>query len=97
MTDIAKALADNWPGTQWTLNGDAYDGLVWIDQETAKPTEAEIDAAWAAYQARQTILDQIAALEATQTPRRMRDAVAGTDNGWLADLETQIAALRAQL
>lgn len=54
-------------------------------------------AAQAALQPRLTLLAQIAALEATQTPRRIRNAVAGTDGGWLASLETQIAALRAKL
>lgn len=41
---------------------------------------------------------EIAALEATATPRRMREA-ALTDAGraWLADLDAAIAALRAQL
>lgn len=43
------------------------------------------------------INSQIQALEATQTKRRMREALAGTDGGWLANLETQISALRAQL
>lgn len=40
---------------------------------------------------------QIADLEATVTPRRIREAVLGIDGGWLADLNEQIAALRAQL
>jgi hypothetical protein len=40
---------------------------------------------------------QILALEAQQTPRRIRSAIAGTDSGWLAALEAQIVALRAQL
>jgi hypothetical protein len=45
---------------------------------------------------------QIAALEATQTPRRMRDpystdaATANAGRTWLRGLETEIAALRAQ-
>lgn len=43
------------------------------------------------------IKSQISALEALQTPRRIRDAIAGIDNGWIANLETQIADLRAQL
>ena len=38
------------------------------------------------------ILKQIADLEATQTPRRIREG-----GQWLADLEAQIAALRVQL
>lgn len=40
---------------------------------------------------------QIVSLEAQQTPRRIREAALGIDNGWLADLEAQIDALRAQL
>ena len=40
---------------------------------------------------------QVLALEAQQTPRRMREATLGLDNGWLADLESQIEALRTQL
>lgn len=36
-------------------------------------------------------------LEAQQTTRRIREAVLGIDGGWLANLNTQIAALRAQL
>jgi hypothetical protein len=44
-----------------------------------------------------TILEQIATLESTVTQRRLREAALGTDNGWLADIDAQIAALRAQL
>lgn len=40
---------------------------------------------------------QIAELETTVTPRRIREAVLGIDGGWLAALDAQIAALRAQL
>lgn len=40
---------------------------------------------------------EIASLEATITSRRTREAILGTDNGWLANVESQIAALRAQL
>jgi hypothetical protein len=43
------------------------------------------------------IKSDIAALEATITPRRTREAILGTDNGWLAGQEAAIAALRAQL
>lgn len=44
-----------------------------------------------------SILEKIAVLEAKQTPRRSREAVLGVDNGWLKNLNDQIAALRAQL
>lgn len=42
-----------------------------------------------------TIEQQIAALEAQQTPRRIREAI--KDPTWLDALDAQIAALRAQL
>lgn len=47
--------------------------------------------------ANQQVLAQIASLEATITQRRVREAVLGTDNGWLANVEAQIGALRQQL
>ena len=40
---------------------------------------------------------QIVVLEYQQTPRRIREAALGIDNGWLAEIEAQIQALRAQL
>lgn len=43
------------------------------------------------------ILSQIATLESTISERRKREAILGTDNGWLAGIEAQIAALREQL
>jgi hypothetical protein len=43
------------------------------------------------------IKQQIAKLEATITPRRQREAILGIDNGWLADVNAQIATLRAKL
>ena len=45
MIDYALILTANYPGTQWTLNGDTYDGLTWLD-ETPQPTQAELDAQW---------------------------------------------------
>ncbi len=63
------------------------------EEAEAEASEAE----WAAGQARREALKQIAELEATITTRRMREAALGTDNGWLANLDAQIQALRAQL
>ena len=40
---------------------------------------------------------QITSLEATISERRQREAILGTDNGWLAGVNAQIATLRAQL
>lgn len=46
---------------------------------------------------RDTILKQIIELESQVTQRRIREAVLGVDNGWLANIESQIAELRARL
>lgn len=43
----------------------------------------------------EVLLSQIATFEATMTPRRIREAI--KDPTWMNELETQIAALRAQL
>ena len=45
MIDYAAILTANYSGAQWTLNGDTYDGLTWLDS-TPKPTQAELDAQW---------------------------------------------------
>jgi hypothetical protein len=43
--DIPATLTHLHPDAQWTLDGDTYDGLTWLDA-TPKPTEAELLAAW---------------------------------------------------
>lgn len=47
--DYTAVLIANYPGTEWTLNGDTYDGLVWLS-DSAKPIQEELDAAWPAVQ-----------------------------------------------
>lgn len=43
------------------------------------------------------IKSEIAALETSVTPRRQREAILSIDNGWLAEQEAKIEALRATL
>ena len=76
MTDYAAVLTANYAGSEWTLNGDSYDGLTWLS-DTPKPSQQELDAAWPAVQqarqdaeaakvaARQSGLDKLAALGLT--------------------------------
>ena len=45
MIDYPAILNANFPGTQWSLNGETYEGLDWLDV-TPKPTQAELDAMW---------------------------------------------------
>ena len=63
MTDYAAVLSTNYPGAEWTLDGDDYDGLTWLS-DTPKPTQAELDAAWPAVQQQQA--DAVAAKEAAR-------------------------------
>ena len=60
MTDYAAVLTANYPGQEWTLDGDTYEGLTWLS-DTPKPTQAELDAAWPAVQQAQA--DAVAAKE----------------------------------
>lgn len=62
-----------------------FDIYIAPELEPCIPTQAEI------------IIQQIHELEAQITTRRIREAVLGTDNGWLADIDAQIAVLREQL
>lgn len=45
--NYSLVLSTNYATSQWTFDGDTYDGLVWLD-ETPKPTQAELDAQWPA-------------------------------------------------
>ena len=41
--DITDAILELKPGAVWTLSGDNYIGLTWLDSKQNKPTEEEID------------------------------------------------------
>jgi len=45
MIDYARILLTNYVGKQWSLSGDSYEGLNWLDS-SPKPTQAELDALW---------------------------------------------------
>ena len=45
MLDYAQILSTNYVGKQWSLDGESYDGLTWLDS-SPKPTKAELDALW---------------------------------------------------
>lgn len=76
MTDYTAVLVTNYQGAQWSLSGNDYDTLIWHD-DTPKPSQAELDAAWPAVQqaqadavaakeaARQSAIDKLAALGLT--------------------------------
>ena len=41
---IDLAILSLRPGAEWTLNGDTYEGLNWLDENQTKPTVEEINA-----------------------------------------------------
>jgi hypothetical protein len=45
MTDYAAVLSSNYPDSEWTLDGDTYNGLTWLS-DSPKPTQQELDDAW---------------------------------------------------
>jgi hypothetical protein len=50
MLDYSLILTVNYVDSEWTLNGNSYDGLTWLS-DTPKPTQAELDALWESTQA----------------------------------------------
>ena len=79
-------IARTWdPATDGTLAGYQFDGKAFTP-----PVAPVVDP-------KAEIKAQIAALEAQQTPRRYREALNGTDDGWMKAQDAQIAALRTQL
>lgn len=87
------------PNALWALNGDSYEGLDWLDTVQTKPSISEITDAWPAVQLaadneafNAPLKAQIAALDL----KRIRPLAEG-DTAYLAKLNEQIVALRAQL
>lgn len=62
-----------------------------IDEILAKKADAEMT------REKREAVNAIADLEALQTPRRLREAALGIDNGYLAQLNAQIEVLRIKL
>jgi hypothetical protein len=48
--DIAIILSRKYVGSQWTLDGESYDGLVWLS-DSAKPTKSALESLWTTVQA----------------------------------------------
>jgi len=45
MTDYATILIRKYKNTEWTINGDDYEGLSWLS-DTPKPTKKQLDDLW---------------------------------------------------
>lgn len=88
--EFVATVADQFP---------VHESMVWVSVPNNTTTQDTYEnGAVVKYVApTPTLLDQIILLEAEITPRRLREAILGADNGWLADKEAEIAAVRAQL
>jgi hypothetical protein len=96
MLNYAQILSVNYPTTQWSIDGNSYDGLIWYS-DTPKPTQEELDALWPATQT--TVANQQA------DTNRHNDYVAEADplffkaqrgEGTMADWEAKVAEIKAR-
>ena len=78
--DIALALQALKPAAEWTLNGNDYSGLEWLDSSQTKPTETEINSKIAE-------LDNAEAMKLLREERDIR--IAKTD--WRASSDLTLA------
>ena len=78
-----EALPNHWEQT-WQIIQLEGEQLIDAQAQKVEDEKAKIKA-------------DIAALEATITPRRTREAILAIDTVWLADVELQIGQLRQQL
>jgi len=96
-TDYAAVLEAIRPGTQWSLDGDDYAGLTWLD-DSPMPTQAELDAAWPQVQYDR----EYAAVEAARRARYQAETdgmffAAQRENGDLTEWTAAVDAIKADL
>jgi hypothetical protein len=90
---IPEALMSLTPGAQWTLSGDDYAGLNWLDEEQTQPTEQECLAEAAKLQAAYDALEY-QRLRAPEYPP-ITDYLDGIAKGDKAQVDAYIAACQA--
>lgn len=78
--DITKILEEKYPGEEWSLDGDDYEGLVW-HSASAKPTKAELEGAW------EDVYDTIRAREV----RKLRDQLL-LESDWVVNAGERLTA-----
>ena len=44
MRDLTKALESLYPGSEWMLTGNSYEGLNWLSKDKPKPSQEELEA-----------------------------------------------------
>ena len=97
MTDYPAVLAAIRPGAEWSLSGDGYEGLTWLD-DSPKPTKKTLDDAWPQVQYER----EYAAVEAARRARYQSETdgmffAAQRDGGDLTEWKAAVAAIKADL
>ena len=97
MTDYAAVLAAIRPGAEWSLNGDDYSGLTWLD-DSPKPTKKTLDDAWPQVEYER----EYAAVKAQRRARYQAETdgiymAAVRDDLPLDDWKAAVAAIKADL
>ena len=92
-TFIVKAIAALRPGAVFSLEGDSYSGLTWLDTEQTAPTQEEVEA-------KALELEQQAQRERYKEQRRFEyppvvDYIDGVVKGDQAQIDAYIAACQA--
>ena len=83
-------------GIAFTMVDNDYSSIR-VFSEHSLPTEDELKALYSDIQAEFEIKETIVKLEAEITPRRIREAILGTDGDWLKNKEAEIATERGKL
>jgi len=90
---IPEAIMSLTPGAQWSLTGEDYAGLDWLDEEQTQPTEEQCIAEAARLQAAYDALEY-QRLRAPEYPP-ITDYIDGVVKGDKAQVEAYIAACKA--
>ena len=90
---VVEAISSLTPGAQWTLNGDEYAGLDWLDEEQTQPTEQECIAEAARLQAAYDALEY-QRLRAPEYPP-ITDYLDGIAKSDKAQVDAYVAACKA--
>ena len=64
MIDYVAILVAKYAGSEWTLEGNDYEGLTWLSA-TNKPSKQELDAHW------QTVMTELEVAKIAQSQKRV--------------------------
>jgi hypothetical protein len=81
--DIAAILSNKFVGSEWTLNGDDYEGLTWLS-ESEKPTLEELENLWD--EVKSELQDKADAIVATRSSALAKLAAIGLTPEEIASL-----------